>query len=277
MRRPFAPLLLLAATAAGCLSPRPATVPLRTVAFQHHGAAPRCLVVLLPGRGDRPEDFGRLGFTGELARQGLSADVVAVDAHLGYYFERTIVERLHEDVVLPARARGVEQVWFAGISLGGTGSILYAAQHPGELSGMLLLAPFLGDRPVVDEIVAAGGLAGGTVPEPRGERDFQRRLWRWLEGYEGAAGDRPPLWLGYGEGDGFARANRLLEQVLPPERVLTTEGGHTWRAWRRLWEGFLERGALSSCGDPEAARVDPGTERRIIEHQRKQLLEARSP
>jgi pimeloyl-ACP methyl ester carboxylesterase len=196
-------------------------------------------VVLLPGRRDRPEDFRRFGW-GELARRaGVGARIVAADAHLGYYYRRTVVDRLREDVIAPARARGVDRVWFAGVSLGGTGSILYSIEHPEDVRGVALFAPYLGEEDLRREIEAAGGLAGWTPPQPLDPTDFRRRMWSWLK-----AGPPIPVWVGWGTRDKFAPIDGLLGRTLPPERVFTTPGGHDWRAWTRLWERFLETGAL---------------------------------
>lgn len=228
----------------GCVRPRPATVPLRTIALPASGEGDaRCLVVLLPGRRDRPEDFVRHGFPEIAARAGIRADFVAVDAHLGYYFRKTLVDRLREDVIAPARER-YDRIWLAGISLGGTGSLLYTIASPDDVDGIVLLSPFLGEEPVIDEVAAAGGLRGWKTPDPLGPDDFQRRMWSWLERYEAGSEGQIPLYLGFGTRDGFARANGLLGDVLPPERVFTVEGGHTWRAWRALWEEAVDRGGI---------------------------------
>jgi len=185
-------------------------------------------------------------------------ELLAVAAHLGYYRNRSVLDRLHQDVILPARARGVEEIWLVGISLGGVGALLYEAEHPGEIAGAVLLAPFLGNPPIIEEVTAAGGLAGWKPgPAPAGEEDFQRRLWRFLHarltppapstGGAGAAPGRPAprLYLGWGEDDSFAGANRLLADALPAEAVLTVPGGHDWPPWRDLFAGLLARGALT--------------------------------
>lgn len=214
------PILLLIALLgalllAGCPRMRPAPVPLRTIEVAPGVPGSRSLVVLLPGRRDSPEDFARFGW-GELARKaGVGARIVAADAHLGYYYRRTILERLREDVIAPAQAQGVDRVWLAGVSLGGTGSILYSIEHPEDVRGIALFAPFL-DR-----------------------EEIQRRTWSWLE-----TGPDLPIYLGWGTRDDFAPSNGLLAKALPPERVFTTPGGHDWRAWTKLWERFLETGAL---------------------------------
>jgi pimeloyl-ACP methyl ester carboxylesterase len=220
--------------------PREAVVPMRTVSHPGTAAPGGDLVVFLPGRGDRPEDFERRGFLAAARSAGLGADIVAVDAHLGYYQKRVIVDRLWEDVVLSARARGYRRLWFVGISLGGLGSLLLAQQHPDAPAGIFVLAPYLGEAGLAREIESAGGLArwGGSA----GKDDF-RGLWGWLRGY--ATGEeRPPLWLGYGESDRYAYGHRLLASALPKDRVLVTSGAHEWGAWKRVWSEFLARGAF---------------------------------
>ncbi len=250
-----------AGTSTGCaLLPRPTPSPIPVLRLAPQASPAPCLVVFLPGRGDRPEHFRRHGFD-RLAREaGVGCELLAVDAHLGYYRNRSVLERLHRDVVAPARARGIEEIWLVGISLGGVGALLYEAEHPGEIAGAVLLAPFLGERPIVDEVAAAGGLAGwqpGPAPAVEKEEEFQRRLWRFLHarstggssGTGGAGpGPLPRLYLGWGEDDSFARANRLLADVLPPEAVLTVPGGHDWPPWRALFAGLLARGALAPGG-----------------------------
>lgn len=239
----FGTVFLLLLLSIGCARLRPTPVPIRTVSYPGPPAVnqPRTLVVLLPGRRDSPEDFGRFDFPELAAQAGARVDMVAVDAHLGYYYNRTIADRLHEDVIAPARKR-YDRIWLAGISLGGTGSILYTAQHPEDVDGILLLAPFLGEEDVIDEVAAAGGLSGWNPQQTPAPDDFQRRMWIWLKG--GVRG-KSPIYLGFGRSDDFARANALLGEALPPERVFTVPGGHTWKAWRAAWEAFLKTMALS--------------------------------
>lgn len=246
MHRSALTVLSLSLLLSGCLRPRPATVPLRTIALPASGeSTARCLVVLLPGRRDSPEDFVRHGFPEIAARAGIQADFVVVDAHLGYYYRKTIVDRLRDDVIAPARKR-YDRIWLAGISLGGTGSILYTIRNPDDVNGLVLLAPFLGEEPVIDEVAAAGGLRGWKAPDPLGPDDFQRRMWSWLERYENGSEGQIPLYLGFGTRDDFARANGLLGDALPPERVFTVDGGHDWRAWRALWEKAVQEAKICS-------------------------------
>ncbi len=203
--------------------------------------APPPLVVLLPGAYSRPREFVDEGSVAALRRHGIAADVQVADAHLRYYEDKTIVERLRQDIVGPARARGVPQVWLVGISLGGFGALGYAARHGDEIAGVLALAPYLGRRSVLQEIEAAGGpVAWRRANAPPEGDDLEREIWRWAAGAPAA----PPVWLGFGRDDRFADANRLFGSLLPPERRFDTEGGHDWPPWRALWERWLDEGRL---------------------------------
>ena len=247
LRRFWGPAAALGMTLwAGCARLRPTVVPLRTIDLSPPGRH-STLVVFLPGRRDSPEDFRCHAFAETALRHGVSADFLAVDAHPGYYFKKTIVDRLRQDILAPARSR-YQRIWLVGISIGGTGSLLYAAERPEEVDGIVLLAPFLGNDPVIDEIQKAGGLEGWTPPPADGSDDFEHRMWTFLQLNRRAAstpGARTiPLYLGWGTKDRFARANALLGRELPPGHVFTAPGGHDWKAWSALWEQVVHSGAL---------------------------------
>jgi hypothetical protein len=227
---------------AGCAALRPATVPLRTIDLAR-GSGVRCLVVLLPGRWNAPEQFRDAGFASAVARRGLPVDLVAVDSHLGYFRDRTVIERLRADVVLPARAAGYDTIWLAGTSLGGIGALFYLRDHPQDLAGVLAIAPYLGEEKLIREIERAGGPGSWQAPATVAAGDAGRELWSWLAP---RASEEPPLplHLGWGTGDDFDRSNRMLAGLLPPDKVYTLPGGHDWSVWERLWEAFLDRTRL---------------------------------
>ena len=189
----------------GCARWFPAPVPMRSVAWPEPAAAPaahpaRCLVVFLPGMGDDAEDFERHGFVADMARRGLSVDMVAANATLGYYARGTFLQRLATDVVGPARARGYQQVWLIGNSMGGLGTVFYARAHLAEVTGVFALAPYLGDQELIREIDDEGGLAGWQGPPKvavMNDDNYQRELWRWLQavtrGQEPGPGHLPGL------------------------------------------------------------------------------------
>lgn len=237
-------LLLAAGLAAGCIGLRPAETPMPTRTLVAGSAADRCLLLLLPGRGDGMDDFARAGFAETARRQGIEAQVVAVDAHMGYFRDRSVLRRLAEDVIEPARQRGVEEIWWVGVSLGGMASLLVLDEHPEAVDGVVLLAPFLGDGPMVDSVVTAGDLAVWRDDPvlPGGPDDLWRRLWLDLQRRSEEAVDRPPIYLGFGDGDRYRAAHRVLAGALPEERVLVVRGGHDWDTWSRLWEGLTADG-----------------------------------
>lgn len=243
---------VLMLTVAGCASWRSADAPMYT-----QTDASRCIVrantllVMLPGVYSHPDEFVREGFLQAVNDARLAVDVVRVDAHLNYYERDTFVERLRQDVIAPARARGYQAIWIAGISLGGFGGLVYAKEHPADVAGVLALAPYLGEAAVPAAVSNAGGLARWPAPlaDPAADIRLQREtdLWRWLKGYAEPAPARPPLYLGYGTADRFAGSNGLLGAVLPTSRVFTTPGGHDWAPWLRLWQAMLPTLPLQRC------------------------------
>lgn len=211
---------------------RPASIPVRTVPY---GSPPETdrLLLLLPGRHDSADAFGRYGFPETAREAGVSTEIVAADAHLGYYARRVVHTRLRDDVLAPARARGRSVVWLGGISLGALGSVILGCELPSEADGLILIAPYLGPDSLIREIENAGGLTAWSPPEAL--HGFPL-LWAWLRGYADPAAARPPLILGYGASDRYHRAHRLLADVLAPDRVLVQPGGHDWSTWHELWK-----------------------------------------
>lgn len=213
-------------------------------------AATRCsphpdtLLVFLPGRYDQPQDLVKNGFVRAVQKRGMDADILIPDLHFGYYMQRSAVDRLHEDVIRPAREKGYRQIRLVGISVGGLGALLYAQMHPGMVDELVLIAPYLGESAIHHEIVRAGGLRAWDPGQWRAE-DYERSLWSWLRDHGGAAA--PLISLGYGRSDSFAASNRLLAAVLPGNRVSTAPGGHEWAPWLEIWETALDRRPLPAC------------------------------
>jgi len=219
-------------------------------------AGDHALLVMLPGATHKPHDFARQGFVPALRRRNLPVDTVAVDAHLGYYLERDLTQRLTEDVIVPARAAGYARIWLLGISLGGMGALMYARAHPEAIAGVVVLAPFLGVQGTIDEIVRAGGI-DRWEPGAIDPQDDERTLLAWLKAY--GAEDRvlPRIHLAYGTGDRFVAASGILGACLPPARILTIAGGHDWKTWGALWEQLLDRDLFASGEDaPRTAGHD---------------------
>jgi pimeloyl-ACP methyl ester carboxylesterase len=240
----LAALLLIAG---GCIPTlRPTPEPLRSENYRTGEDEPSCLVVFLHGRGGNMHDFRKSGFIDTVAQTGLAAELVSVDAHLGYYAKRTLVVRLREDIIGPARAGGHDRVWLVGVSMGGLGSLLYARLHPQDVSGVVLLSPFLGDQELIDEIRSAGGLVAWR---PEGEvdldTDYQRDLWRWLK-ENLSSPDGIPIYLGYGASEQFAATNSVLAEAMPSGKVVVGDGGHNWKTWSPIWTELVNARVLCS-------------------------------
>jgi hypothetical protein len=192
-------------------------------------------MVWLPGAYHSAQNFLSAGFADAVRSRQLNLDLEFVDLELAYVGDRSVLSRLRSDIVLPARAAGVTQ-WLGVISLGGLIALDYAASYPDELDGLCLLAPYLGNRMLTAEIAQAAGLAAWQ-PGVLAETDEERRIWRYIKNRSAAA---RPLYLGFGAGDRFCAAHRLLAGTLPADAVNVIAGGHDWPTWFRLWENFLD-------------------------------------
>jgi pimeloyl-ACP methyl ester carboxylesterase len=211
----------------------PTDVPLPGIETANPESRHESLVIMLPGRGDRANAFIREGFQEVAERRGF--DTVAVDAHFGYYMERSLLPRLHEDIVLPARQAGYEKIWILGISMGGYGTLLYASEHPDLVDGVILLAPFLGDRSSIEEIASSGGLSAWNESTSELE-DYEIKVWAWLRSVTSLA-EKTPVILGYGLSDSMAESyGGVLVGSIEPSSVYTLEGEHKWATWGPLWE-----------------------------------------
>jgi pimeloyl-ACP methyl ester carboxylesterase len=248
-------LALFLGLGSGCAYVAPAHVPI-DVEWAHGSIAPRKdLVVFLPGIGDAPEDFVAHDFVRLLQARHPNVDAVLVGAYFNYYRSGSIVTRLYDDVILPAKKQGYERIYVVGISLGGLGAVSLATEHPDAVDGLLLLSPYLGEQDVVGEIERAGGLAKWSRGTG-GKHGLERRVrdnWAFLKAHaRGTA--TPRLLLGYGTEDRFSRALDLLAVELPQAQVRTRPGIHDWKAWTPLYVELLDQlvPRRPPQGDPRA-------------------------
>ncbi len=216
--------------------------PLDTVTYksnpenEHHN-----LIVFIRGLYGNHKTFEKEGFVAMVREKGLPYDMAAPNAHLAYYLERNLDRRLEEDVIDPARAAGYTHIWLVGVSMGGLGSILYLLNNPEDsgITGIVLLAPFLGEREILQEIIQAGGVRKWE-PGEYDDRDWQRLLWHWLKKYEQLQDRLPPIYLGYGDDDSYAMGQGLLATILPRDHVIVIEGTHSVATIKELWARMLD-------------------------------------
>jgi pimeloyl-ACP methyl ester carboxylesterase len=207
------------------------------------GAVASTRVLLLPAAYTVLEDFLKEGFVKAARERASPLDLGFVELQVEHLTDRTLLGRLRQEVVLPARASGCA-VWLGGISLGGFVALAYAERYPEEVDGLCLLAPYLGNQRVIGEIQRANGVAE-WAPGPLADDDDERRVWRFIKERRAWPG---PLHLGFGRDDRFAASHRLMAAALSPGSVDTVPGGHEWPAWRHLWENFLD----ARSGAPES-------------------------
>ncbi|HJL17168.1 MAG TPA: alpha/beta hydrolase [Sandaracinaceae bacterium LLY-WYZ-13_1] len=231
---------------AGCLL-RSATyfardprVPMKAWEVRMDAGEPReCLLVMLPGLFDIPDQFFEHGFVEDAAAASDRCDLLVVDSHVGYFQRGIIAERLSEDVLRVARARGYREIWMVGISMGGLGALLAAERHPDEVRGIVLISPWLGDEGLAREVSDEGLLAWSPPPlEPgaTGMRADSVRALTWLRAHRHA---NPEIHLGAATDDRWYYMSEIAADAVPSARTITVEGTHGWAAWRRIWRRLL--------------------------------------
>ena len=224
----------------GCY-PTP-TIPIETIHYEARNApGKRMLIVFLPGNSDSISVFQENGLIETVHARGLAIDMIATHAHIGYYIDWSILPRLEQDVMLPAKAKGYSQIWLVGDSLGAYGALSYAKAHPRDITGVVLLGAYLGEKELLNEIKQAGGLDAwepGDTSGPTREQ-WERGLWAWLKDCRAKKADCPAIYLGYGKSDRFSYAQDYLATLLPNEQVIAIDGGHNWRTWRKIWGMLL--------------------------------------
>ncbi|WP_028081864.1 alpha/beta hydrolase-fold protein [Solimonas soli] len=225
-------MALLATLGLGsCFSPgrTEAVMPTATVAAPRPA---RALVVVLPGRADDLAGLRASGIVEALQGARPDADVLLAGATLPYYLEGRLIERLHA-IIAPARER-YREIWLIGASMGGMGVLLYEHDHPRELDGLVLFAPYMGGGKLIQEVRAAGGPAQwepGPRPATLADGNPMREEWRVVRDWAQRPQDTRRVWLVCGDDDGFVEAARMIAPLLPAGHYLERDGGHKWTVW----------------------------------------------
>lgn len=237
------PLLFFAALALyGCAAGGDVTRPVPTILVAAPQPAQR-LVVVLPGRADSLDGLADIGIAAVIQQQWPDADVLLTGLGMVFYMERRAGQRLHDEVIVPARRSHHGQVWLLGVSLGGMGALLYDRRYPDAVDGMILLSPFLGRARIHREIRAAGGLAAwhGGPMHAMGPDSFESELWRYLQGWATRPQRTRTVWVAYGASEPFRKPIALMAPLLPPGHVIALPGHHDWELWLPATRAVLER------------------------------------
>jgi len=202
------------------------------------------LIIFLRGRGGSHKDFATEGFIDSVKKRNLPYDMVAPNAHFGYYFGETLVDRLKSDLIEPARAKGYENIFLVGASMGGLGAIIYSRYYPEDVTGVYVISPFLGYKKIIAEIADSGGLQQWQPGTYDPDDDWQRMVWDWLKANTHKQKQKPKIYLGYGTEDTYLKSQKILGDALPGDQVIKTAGGHTPKTMKSLWDMFLNKGIL---------------------------------
>lgn len=218
------------------------SVPMEKVNYPANGTQHKRLLVLLRGMGGTINYYEQQGWIEAARNVNADFDMVAPDAHFGYYSSNTILERLTQDVIEPARKQGYQSIWFAGISMGGLGSLLYSTEFPDIVERIYLFAPYLGDTDVLDSIKTNGGLHSWQIPANKMD-NYQYRVWNRLKQIVEDPKQKVKIFLGYGDKDRL-KGHDLLAEYLPQNQVIKLDGKHDDRTFYTLWKTMLDNGFL---------------------------------
>jgi pimeloyl-ACP methyl ester carboxylesterase len=239
---------IVAVIVVACMAPRKAVSPIRSKFYASGGSDKDTLVIFLPGRGDDINAYERAGFVETLRASTRPLDAVVVDAHMGYYNNRTLVDRVGEDIIQTYQAQGYEKFIVVGISLGGVGALRLRFDFPELVAGTVLIAPFLGDTATIQSIDSEGGLHPWSQqnhdPKDRGEE-----IWSWLSAmYDEQSETIPNMIIAYGNKDKFVPTGNYLAELLSDEFVFTNDGKHKWVAWTPLWSAITNSDSWKELG-----------------------------
>ncbi len=233
-------LLSFCCVAQACQHLRSLTVPVGREVYVGAQSKHQKLWLFLPGIGDTHQDFHDRGWVELLLERYPDFDVMTVDLHPNYYWNRKVVERMLEDVIQPAQVQGYSHIVVSGNSIGGFGSLLSAQNTSQPVQGLVLMAPYLGLGNFAEFI------------------DLPKEQWptqdvgpaQWL-----VSTSTTPHVVLYGKQDKLAEAIEKLRKLDSQGRYYSMPGGHKWVTWTALFKRVLAEGRL----DEVAGKVSSET------------------
>jgi hypothetical protein len=240
-----------------------ANVPSITIAALSPSASKK-MVIVLPGARDDVKAMQRSGIVAVIQQSMPDADVVLIALTMSYYLEGRAMERLHEQIVLPARQAGYLEIYLAGASLGGMGVLRYESAYPGEMTGLVLMAPYMGKTSLVEKIIAGGGLSKWqTELQPTVLMRYSSAPdeWRVVQSLSANRERARQVWLVCGQEDRYRGAAQLIAQVLLPENYIEPGGAHIWPVWTEGASKVFKQ--IRHSGSTAVRQSDRATVRRL--------------
>jgi pimeloyl-ACP methyl ester carboxylesterase len=241
--------LLVILMLTSCLRSKPASTPIPVKFFSSGNDKTKALVLFLPGRGDSIDAFEQAGFISALQQSTRPLDALVVDAHMGYYMDGSLPRRIHDDILLPYQQKGYSHFIIVGISIGGYGAVWTRHEYENLISGMVLLAPYLGPDTLADDIRATGDLHAwrSKLDYPI---DFDDLPWIWLDdmnkdGYPKSGN----MLLGFGNRDRLRNSAELLATMLEDSAVFRISGAHDWETWKTIWSDITQSRQWAAIDD----------------------------
>ena len=218
------PLMLVFA---GCTYLKPAKTPLETTWLAKQQTNQK-LLLLLPGMGDDLHSFQDNNIAQLVNSSCPDVDILYADAYFAYYRNRSLLKRLQQDV-LP-QIEGYDSVYELGVSMGGLGVLLSAREYHGQVDGLILVAPYLGDEETLSEIASDGGIAKWEMSDP--DNDFAL-LWQWIQSRRTSPLFTSNTHLLTGNQDARYESHQIVRSMIPENNFVTVDGGHKWRVWNK--------------------------------------------
>jgi len=117
--------------------------------------------------------------------------------------------------------------------MGGMGALLYERAYPGDVTGLVLYAPYMGAPSLIRQVAATGGVPGwdpGPLPTAVDDDNYQNEIWRVVKSWRDPQQARR-IWLMCGDLDRFIDAAGLMSSLLPADHFIEAKGGHAWAVW----------------------------------------------
>ena len=232
-------IILVICTLASCASSGNSQLPL-TLNKISSGKPTSDLLVMFPGINSPGTDFIQHGFVSMFQHRYPDVDIILVDTRFAYIKDDNIAERIQNEIILPARRDGYKKIGFTGISLGGLSALKYSKTFAGNLDGIVLIAPYLGEQSAIEDLLASRAPFAWSELNTN-SRDKTIRLWRYLLNKTQGKKSKDRLFIAYGESDRFSDMQRFLASLLDKNNVFTEKGGHNWTVWKKLWQTMLDK------------------------------------
>lgn len=187
------------------------------------------LIIILPGITDSLDTLRNNKLLKKIYICNPDVNIIYVNAHFGFYRTKTIVERLHKDIILPAHNKGISDIWLFGISLGGLGSLTYHNKHPDMISGVITLAPFLGLTRDFN-----------LYQLEKNNKIYLKDFINFWQKTEKTLSLQKKVYLGFTKGDNYFKQQQWLADFLPEEHVTKGSGAHDWSSWKKIINKLLD-------------------------------------